>query len=149
MGNKPQPKNLNQSKRDIWTHPWMKHGCPEKMTIHLKSTGETITLIDGLPVTLSAENNSALMPTSKAQKGELIVRQAVTLTCICEVCKTEFQANRNKAKYCSPRCRQRSKRNQDAQRQRRKHAAAAPDPGSLRGPRECSGPDLKKSISAA
>ena len=74
IGYKPQPKILNQSKCDIWTHPWMKHGCPERMTICIRSTGETITLIDGLPVTLSTENNPVLMPISKAQKGELIVR---------------------------------------------------------------------------
>ena len=29
---------------------WCRHGCPEKMTIHVKSTGETIILRDGLPV---------------------------------------------------------------------------------------------------
>ena len=33
-----------------WQNLWAQHGCPEKMTIHVKSTGETIILRDGLPV---------------------------------------------------------------------------------------------------
>jgi len=119
IGYKPQPKILNQSKPAIWTHPWMKHGCPERMTICIRSTGETITLIDGLPVTLSAGKNPLMTQGSKAKNHELMVRQPVTLTCICEACKTQFIAKRNTAKYCSPRCRQRYKRDQEAQRQRR------------------------------
>ena len=27
---------------------WLKHGCPEKMTIHVKKTRETVVLINGL-----------------------------------------------------------------------------------------------------
>jgi len=71
---------------------WMKHGCPEKMAIHRRSIAEKITLIDGLPVTLSTENNPVLMPISKAQNRELRVGQPVTLTCIWEACKTEVSS---------------------------------------------------------
>jgi predicted nucleic acid-binding Zn ribbon protein len=34
---------------------WLKHGCPEKMTIHARKTGETIILVDGLPLQLVTE----------------------------------------------------------------------------------------------
>jgi hypothetical protein len=29
---------------------WCRHGCLERMTIHVKKTGETITLINGIPM---------------------------------------------------------------------------------------------------
>ena len=61
MSNKPI------SRMTALANIWMKYGCPEKMTIHIRSTGETITLIDGLPVRDNAENNPLLMRSCKAQ----------------------------------------------------------------------------------
>jgi hypothetical protein len=31
---------------------YMANGCPEKMTIHVKATGETIVLVNGMPVNI-------------------------------------------------------------------------------------------------
>ena len=31
---------------------WVERGCPEKLTIHVRSTGETIVLQEGVPVTI-------------------------------------------------------------------------------------------------
>ena len=102
----------------IFANLWMKHGCPERMVIHVKSTKETITLIDGLPVCDNAENNPSLMRFSKAQKRESMVGQPVRDNRTCETCKKGFYSIREDAKYCSQRCQKRAKREQDAQQRR-------------------------------
>jgi threonine aldolase len=84
---------------------WFKRGCPEKMKIHVKSTGEEIQVLDGLPVTLSPETNALFVRTSEARKRQLRQGQPVTLTRTCEACKREFQARRNTSRFCSARCR--------------------------------------------
>jgi hypothetical protein len=116
-----------ESRNMVFAKLWCEHGCPEKMTIHVKSTGETITLIDGLPVTDNAEKNPSLMRFCKAQKPNLMVRQPVTDNRVCEACKNGFHSLREDAKYCSPRCRQKAKREQEAecQRREREHLLAA------------------------
>ena len=63
---------------------WMQHGCPEKMTIHVKSTGETITLINGMPL-------------------EPEVRLTDRL---CPVCSRRIPEGRKK--FCSDQCKGRS-----------------------------------------
>jgi hypothetical protein len=123
-------KDKSHATRDeILKNLWVKHGCPEKMKIHVKSTGETINLIEGSPVTLSTQNNPSLMRFSKAQNRGLMVRQPVTLTRTCEGCKTQFAAQRKTAKYCSARCRQKAKREQEAKRVRLEHERLLAGPG--------------------
>jgi predicted nucleic acid-binding Zn ribbon protein len=112
-------KAHNESRERVLTDLWVSHGCPEKMTIHVKRTGETIIPINGLPVTLTAEKKPLLMPTYKAQKRELRVPMPVTLTRTCEVCKNEFPANRETARFCSARCRVKFNRDQMAEHKRR------------------------------
>ncbi len=96
----------------------MKYGSPEKMTIHVRSTGETITLIDGLPVTDNAEKNPLLMRYCKAQKRELRLPMPVTDNRRCETCQSAFSSIRKDAKYCSPRCRQKAIRKRESQKHR-------------------------------
>ena len=109
---------------------WMQPGCPEKMTIHVKSTGETITLIDRMPVTHDAKgqpvrDNALSRPIKtrvpEGQKRELIVRQPVRDNRVCLACKNGFYSKRESAKYCSQRCQKRDKRKQEAQNQRAEH----------------------------
>jgi len=102
------------SRDDILRDLWLRRGCPEKMTIHVRKTGETITLINGLPVTDSGQNSLLLIRSSKPQNRESRVRQAVTDNRHCELCRNEFSSTRKDAKYCSPRCRQRAVRRQAA-----------------------------------
>jgi hypothetical protein len=109
----------NESSDHILRDLWLKHGCPERMTIHVRKTGETIRLINGLPVTDNAQNSPLSMHISKAQKRQLRVRQPVTDNRRCKICQSEFSSTRNDAKYCSPRCRQKAARLQTAERQRR------------------------------
>ena len=94
-----------ESRDHILRDLWLKHGCPERMTIHVRKTGETIRLLNGLPVTLTQENNPLSMSGSRAQNRESIVRQPVTLTRICRACRNEFSAQRKNAQFCSARCR--------------------------------------------
>jgi hypothetical protein len=97
---------------------WLKHGCPERMTIHVRKTGETIRLINGLPVTLTHENNPLSMKGSRAQNRETIVRPPVTLTRICKACRNEFSALRENAQFCSARCRVKFHREEQMRRNR-------------------------------
>ena len=97
--------NRNESRDHILRDLWLQHGCPERMTIHVRKTGETIRLINGLPVTLTQENNPLSIIGSKAKNRESIARQPVTLTRICKACRNEFSAQRKNAQFCSARCR--------------------------------------------
>ena len=108
-----------ESRDHILRDLWLKHGCPERMTIHVRKTGETIRLIKGLLVTDNAENSPLLVRISKAQKPGLMVRQPVTDNRRCKICQNEFSSTRNDAKYCSPRCRQKAVQLQTAERRRR------------------------------
>ena len=109
----------NETRDHILRDLWLKHGCPERMTIHVRKTGETIQLINGLPVTDNVEKNPLSMNISKAQKRRLRVGQPVTDNRRCKICQSEFSSTRRDAKYCSPRCRQKAVRLQTAERQRR------------------------------
>ncbi len=106
----------------ILTGLWCKQGCPEKMTVHVKSTGETIFLLNGLPVTLTAEKKPLLVPTSKAKNRRLSLPMPCHANSHCEVCKTQFQAARKTARFCSERCRQKFHREQAEERKRRETA---------------------------
>ena len=97
--------NRNESRDHILRDLWLKHGCPEWITIHVRKTEETIRLINGLPVTLTQENNPLSMNGSRAQNRESMVRQPVTLTRVCKACRNEFSALRKNAQFCSVRCR--------------------------------------------
>ncbi len=92
---------------------WCKYGCPERMTIHVKRTGETITLLNGLPVTDNGKKSDLFERALEAQKRELRVRQPVTDNRVCERCKKAFFAVRQDSRFCSPRCRKASQREQD------------------------------------
>jgi hypothetical protein len=107
-----------KSRDHILRDLWLKHGCPERMTIHIRKTGETIRLINGLPVTDNAENNPLSMRILKAQKRQLRVGQPVTDNRRCKICQSEFSSTRKDAKYCSPRCRQKAVRLRTAERGR-------------------------------
>ena len=108
----------NESRDHILRDLWLKHGCPERMTIHVRKTGETIRLINGLPVTDNAKNSPLSMHISKAQKRRLRVGQPVTDNRRCKICQSEFSSTRKDAKYCSPRCRQKAVRLRTAERGR-------------------------------
>jgi hypothetical protein len=109
----------NESRDHVLRDLWIKHGCPERMTIHVRKSAETIRLINGLPVTDNAENNPLSMHTSKAQKSGLRVGQPVTDNRRCKMCQSEFSSIRKDAKYCSPRCRKMAARRQTAERRQR------------------------------
>ena len=111
--------NRNESRDHVLRDLWLKHGCPERMTIHVRKTAETIVLLNGLLVTDNAENNPLSMLTSKAQKCELRVGQPGTDNRRCKMCQSEFYSKRKDAKYCSPRCRRKAVRLQTAERRRR------------------------------
>ena len=89
---RPEPTRLN----DL-ANQWCRHGCPEKMTIHVKSTGETIVLINGLP----------LEPTVKTTESR------------CSVCSRPLPQGREK--YCSRTC---SSRSAEETRRKRKEQRA-------------------------
>lgn len=95
---------------------WCKHGCPEKMTIHVKSTGETITLINGLPVRDEALKNPVLMRFATSQNPKARVTQPVRDNRVCLACQKGFYSKREDAKYCSARCQKRVRREQEALR---------------------------------
>jgi hypothetical protein len=119
-GSSSMKSGIRKESRDhILRDLWLKHGCPERMTIHVRKTGETIRLINGLPVTDNAKNSPLLMHISKAQKRRLRVGQPVTDNRRCKICQSEFSSTRKDAKYCSPRCRQKAVRLQTAERRRR------------------------------
>jgi predicted nucleic acid-binding Zn ribbon protein len=110
---------------------WLKHGCPEKMTIRVKSTGETITVLDGL-IQSGESPGHGLIAAQKPQgcatvrpldvdKAERRVTWPVTDNRHCEACGIEFPSVRADARYCSPRCRQTAKRKHE--RERRSKAA--------------------------
>jgi hypothetical protein len=107
-----------ESRDHILRDLWLKHGCPERMTIHVRKTGETIRLINGLHVTDNAENNPLSMHVSKAQKRRLRVEQPVTDNQCCKICQSEFSSTRKDTKYCSPRCRQKAVRQRRTERRR-------------------------------
>ena len=110
-----------KSATSAFANLWCRYGCPQRMKIHVRKTGEEITLIDGLPVTLTSEKNPLSMQRFRARNRELRIRQPVTLTRICEGCKTEFRAERKTAKYCSARCRVKATREQKAEKLRQEH----------------------------
>jgi hypothetical protein len=115
-------RNRGDSRNHILRDLWLEHGCPEKMTIHVRRTGETVKLLNGLAViTDNAKNNHLLMRSSKAQKCDLGAGQPVTLTCVCKACIDEFPAQRKNAQFCSAKCRVRFNRKQEAQRRRMEH----------------------------
>jgi len=100
------------------------------MIIHVKSTGETIALIGGMPVTHDAKgqpvrDNAFSRPIKtrvpKPKKREVGVGQPVRDNRVCLACKNGFYSIREHAKYCSPRCQKRAKREQEAQQSRREH----------------------------
>jgi len=108
----------NETRDHILRDLWLKHGCPERMTIHVRKTGETIRLINGLPVTLTQENNPLSIIGSKAKNRESIVRRPVTLTRVCKACRNEFSAQRKNAQFCSARCRVKFHREEQMRRNR-------------------------------
>ena len=110
------------SRYSIFRDLWCANGCPEIMRIHVKSTGETIVLENGSPVTLTRKNNALFMGISEAEKRELRLPMPVTLTRVCENCKNEFLASRKAGRYCSPRCRVTA-----ARERKRKHLASEAD----------------------
>ena len=119
-GNNSMKSGIRNETRDhILRDLWLKHGCPERMTIHVRKTGETIRFINGLPFTDNAEKSPLSMHISKAQKRRLRVGQPVTDNRRSKICQSEFSSTRKDAKYCSPRCRQKAVRLQTAERQRR------------------------------
>jgi hypothetical protein len=108
----------DESRDHILRDLWLKNGCPERMTIHVHKTGETIRLINGLPVTLTQENNPLSIGGSKAQNRESIVGQPATLTRVCKSCRNEFSAQRKNAQFCSARCRIKFHREEQMRRKR-------------------------------
>ena len=80
-----------ESRDHILRDLWLKPGCPERMTIRVQKTGETIRLINGLPV---------------------------TLTRLCKACRNEFSAQRKNAQFCSARCRIKFHREEQMRRKR-------------------------------
>jgi hypothetical protein len=114
-------KTKMETRNDTYQALWCKYGCPEKMTIHVKTTGETITLINGLPVTLNGENKPLMMPTYKGKNRELRVTQPVTDNCTCLACLKRFYSKRTDAKFCSSRCRIAFHRKQEADERRREN----------------------------
>jgi len=74
-----------ESRQRELTNLWMRHGCPEKMTIHVRKTVETIILINGL----------TLEPESK------------TIDTPCAVCSRPLPEGRQK--FCSTQCSERFK----------------------------------------
>ncbi len=107
--------NESESRDHILRDLWLKHGCPEKMMIHVRKTGETIILLDGLPRAQNTGDGHS-PATSKPESG---VRQPVTLTCICTACRREFSAKRMNAQFCSERCRKSFNREREAKLLRR------------------------------
>ena len=102
---------------------WCSRGCPERMTIRVKNTGETINLLNGLPVTDNSEKSALLERTYRKAKSELIAIQAVTDNRTCKKCGKQFYSKRLDAKYCGDRCRTLVKR-QKASDKREQEAAA-------------------------
>lgn len=106
------------SRMSAFTQAWVDHGCPERMRILVRGTGEVITLVEGFPVTDNAGKNALLKHGCKPQKRPMVTTLPVTdnraipgqIKRICACCTEEFYASRVDAQYCSPRCRQRAKR---------------------------------------
>ena len=84
---------------------WYQHGCPEKMTLHVG--GETITLVNGLPITPQKLAPEAL---SSHEVRRSIAGQPVRDNRTCSVCGTGFHSKREDALYCSSRCQKRAAR---------------------------------------
>lgn len=98
---------------------WFSKGCPETMRIHVKSTGQTIVLKNGLPVRENAEKIPLLKPTSKAQKRKARGIQPVRENRTCLACSEQFTPKSKDTKYCSQRCQKRAKRKQEVEEHRK------------------------------
>jgi predicted nucleic acid-binding Zn ribbon protein len=123
------------SRQQVITGLWLEKGCPERMKIHVKSTRETIFVLNGSLVTLTPKNKSLFMGTYEAQNRGLRVGQPVTLTRgseartdematrTCEACLGEIPAIRKSRRFCSPRCRVSAARDRKRARQVREVGA--------------------------
>ncbi len=109
--------NESESRDHILRDLWLKHGCPEKMMIHVRKTGETIILLDGLPRAQNTGDGHS-PATSKPESG---VRQPVTLTRTCKACTNEFSAKRINAQFYSHSCRKKFNRERQVRLQRVEH----------------------------
>ena len=97
---------------------WCRHGCPEKMTIHVKSTGETIVLRDGLPVVGSPLEAPApvLQPIVGGDMCSAATFATPLHSRLCESFSRQLPSQASR-RYCLKRCRWRAQR--EKQRQRR------------------------------
>lgn len=133
-------KDPNKERKFILTNLWLEYGGPEKMTIHVEKTGETILLIEGTeqrqkgsdvsqkaPDKSASINDNNLAPNggslyspSVDENGPMPGRRrkngTTPVIAKCTICSTEFKAKHKDSKYCSKRCAQRATRERLAQR---------------------------------
>jgi hypothetical protein len=114
---------------------WLRQNCPKNFLKEYegktyKVVGGRLAVVDfsgsgrnrapeGSPVTDNAQNNALLMRTCKAQNRKLRVRQPVTDNRVCLACLNGFCSIRKDAKFCSAKCRQKAKREQEARARRK------------------------------
>ncbi len=97
---------------------WLRRGCPERMTVHIVRTGETLILSDGSHVPDRAQRNPLFMRVPEVEKHPAMVRWPVTDKRRCEACQREFLGIREDARYCSLMCRKKAARKRAEQRRR-------------------------------
>ena len=113
MKNKP----ARPSRGNVLANLWAQRGCPEKMTIHVKSTGETIVLRDGLPVVGSPLEAPApvLQPIVGGDMCSAATFATPLHSRLCESFSRQLPSQASR-RYCSKRCRWRAQREKERQR---------------------------------
>ena len=107
------------SRGNVLANLWAQHGCPETMTIHVKSTGEMIVLRDGLPVVEGPLERCSRRPSGTVEGsrlGDSVSAVPPHLT-LCEACNIKIPPGQKSKRFCSARCRGRAK--EERRRQRR------------------------------
>ena len=110
-------KSARPSRGNVLANLWPQHGCPEKMTIHVKNTGETIVLRDGLPVVGSPLEAPApvLQPIVGGDMCSAATSATPLHSRLCESCSRQLPSQASR-RYCSKRCRWRAQREKERQR---------------------------------
>ena len=108
-----------ESRMQIFAKLWMAHGCPEKMTIHVKKTGETITPLNVLTAADDDRLEAALTRVKRSRSNLTVPVAMMGLKRICAGCNAEFIPKSKSSQYCSQRCQRRAARKQETNARRR------------------------------
>jgi len=94
-------RSLDPEVRAKLMNLWMQHGCPNKLTIHVRE--KTAILVNGAVTWLGTPEKLVKRKKIEAELASPDI--AISGTLNCERCGTPFVPLRVTGKFCSPRCR--------------------------------------------